>query len=99
MTLVYVDKYEAFKKKMNKKEVTLADILACLKEQKEEIQEAKKETHEKLGQFMKVMEMNVNEVKSDVSVLNGLMEERHRENKETIKNMDDKYNETEKKKK
>ena len=81
---------------MNQKEVTLSDILQCLKEQKEEIQEAKRETHDKIGQFMKTMESNVREVKKDVNVLNELMEERERANKDTIRTMNERYMETEK---
>ena len=41
-----------------------------------------------IGQFMKAIETNISDVKKDVNVLNGIMEERERENKEIMKNLD-----------
>ena len=81
----------------NPKEVTLADILACLKEQKDEIQDVKRVTTEKIGHFMAVMEASVNEVKKDVNVLNTIMEERERGSTERMKNMEERCMEMEKK--
>ena len=80
---------------MNQKEVTFTDILSCIKEQKEEIHEAKRETNEKIGEFMKAIENNVNDVKKDVIILNGIMEERERENKEILNNLNGKFIEME----
>ena len=79
------------------REITLADILACLKEQKDEIKDAKEETTNKLDKFMKALENNIGEVRKDVSILNNLMEERERDTKEKFKNLDDKLDENKRK--
>ena len=55
---------------MTQREITLADILACLKEQKEEIKEAKDETTNRLDKFMTALENNISKVRKDVCVLN-----------------------------
>ena len=65
---------------MSPKVITLEDIFECLKDQKKEISEGKRETNEKIEKFMGVIENNIQEVRKDVNVLNVIMEEREREN-------------------
>ena len=80
---------------MNQREVTLADIFECLKEQKREIKEAKNETNKKIEKFMMVIENNIQEVRIDVTVLNGIMEERECENQIRLKRLEERFTENE----
>ena len=84
---------------MTQHEVMLADILACLKEQKEEIKEAKEDTNTRLERFMFAIESNIGEVRKDVTVLNNIMEERDRENKEMHRKVEERFLETERERK
>ena len=43
------------------KEITLADLLDCMKEQKEETMKAKQEMNDKLENFMTKIDKNANE--------------------------------------
>ena len=74
-------KKEKREKMEQKKEVTLEDIMECLKDQNNKINEAKNETNSKIETFMGKIELNLNEVRKDVTVLNTIMEEREREHK------------------
>ena len=81
---------------MEQREVTLADILACLREQKVEIKEAKEDTNNHLEKFMNAIENNIREIRKDVSVLNSIMEERDRDYRELHKNTEEKIETAEK---
>ena len=80
---------------MSKKVITLEDIFESLKEQKKEIKDAKEDNTERIEKFMEIIETNISEVRKDVSVLNGLMEERERENRERHKITEEKIEEGE----
>ena len=84
---------------MEQKEVTLADILKCLNEQKAEIKDAKEETSSRLEKFMNAIENNISEVKRDVNVLNNIMEERERDTREHMQKIEDNFIETERRRK
>ena len=55
---------------MNDKEVTLADLLACMKEQKRESREDKKEMQDKFDNFMTIIEKNAKDTKEDMDQMN-----------------------------
>ena len=80
---------------MGSKEVTLTDILAALKEQKEEINVAKAETDRKLEGFMNVIGGDVKGIKNEVRNMNKVMEKKDRENKENQKRITDEIRENE----
>ena len=69
-------------------EGTLANILACLKDQKKEIHDAKEETNRKLEKFMFTMENNVADIKKDVKDLNVRMEGNKKEFRDKQMEMD-----------
>ena len=83
-------------KMINTKEITLADIMKCLKEQKEDILDAKTETNARLEKFMNVIETNVGEVRKDVNILNNIMEERERDRIEIQKKNEERFQTSEK---
>ena len=75
--------------------ITLEDIFDSLKEQKAEIKEAKDDNIQRIEKFMTVIEMNIAEVRRDVSVLNNIMEERERENQDLHRRTNEKIEESE----
>ena len=84
------------------KEITLADIMSCLKDQKKEILEyrneisiAKNESNEKIESFIKIIGNNIKEVRNDVVVLNNIMEEREKGNEIKHKEAEEKQLENE----
>ena len=101
---IFKEKIDTLEDTMDQhKDTTLADILACIKEQNKEIKEtkneilaAKKETNNKLESFMGTIEMNLTEVRKDVVVLNNIMEERERESKKKNEKIEEKLLEIEK---
>ena len=80
---------------MTKTESTLADILACLRDQKKEIENAKNETNGKIEDFMREMNTNLTDVKREVFAINGKMEERERESSRRQSRLEDKLRENE----
>ena len=79
------------------REVTLNDILECIKEQNKKITNAKDETNAKLEKFMGTMDLNFTEVRKDVTTLNTIMEEREHDNQARQDKFEEKIIEMEKK--